>query len=152
MDERSRLDHFARGCLQIVTHMIGQYPRHALARVDKSKFLDAFSSVIDGVRVVAAPWDLGPGWVGDDTCIGKRYIDDITSLDEHQLQKAQNSDDNRRSDIPFGNISAKAVHEEWRAHTKNWTTTIPLCMASDFSGLKELEPNPNLRRSESIVT
>jgi hypothetical protein len=139
MDDESKLDHFARGCLQIITHMIGQYPKHHMARVDKDKFLSAFSAVIGGTRVAAKPWVMGPGWSGEDTRIGK-------DMDGEELDGTYNTDS--QSDTPFGNTEARGLCDEWAAHMEEWSKTIPLCMASDFSKVKDIGPNPNLRRSE----
>jgi hypothetical protein len=146
MEPHEMLNHFARGCLQLIAYMASQNPMHTLLRVDRTKFLSAFSSVIDGIRTEASAWPMGPGWEGEDTVIGKDYKEVINTTKTEDFARLYNSDS--LSSSPYGNEKAAKLVKDWERHTETWTKTIPLCVAADFAGIKDIEANPNIRRSE----
>ncbi|KAK0226820.1 hypothetical protein EDD85DRAFT_795140 [Armillaria nabsnona] len=79
---------------------------------DKDKLTDAFSVVIDGKRIGAKCWESGPGWVGDNTHIGKEYEVNLTAMPEWQLSKWHNDDD--QSVHPYGNTTLSSATERWK--------------------------------------
>ena len=146
MDSEANFDHFVRDLLQFTTYAIDQYPRHELARVDKDKFLSAFSVVRNGERVGVSSWDMGPGWTGNDVRVGETYPEDPKGMPVANLVELHHSDE--KTDYPYGN---KKVHDHvqaWKAHNEAMTKTIALCVASDIREDNSVQPNANRRRSE----
>lgn len=148
MRSKANYDHFVRDLLQFVTYAIDQYPRHELARVDKDKFLSAFTSVRDQERVGVSPWKLGPGWTGNDTLVGTKYDEDPKCLSPVDLLKLHHSD--AMTEYPYGNPTVHEHVQAWKTHHEAMTKTIALCIASDLQEDNTIQPNANRRRSKSI--
>ncbi|KAG2008884.1 hypothetical protein CC2G_014268 [Coprinopsis cinerea AmutBmut pab1-1] len=142
----AHFEHFVHAMLQFNAFIVNQFPPHYLMRIDKDKFLSAFTFVnSEGVRVGSKPWPLGPGWSGTDTAIGTKYEQDIRALPTDQLLRLHNSDS--LSESRYGNTLVADHIANWNRHLKSQSATIPLCVASDLSGVKDFEPNPSLRRN-----
>ncbi|KAF8824175.1 hypothetical protein HHX47_DHR8000002 [Lentinula edodes] len=108
--------------------MIRQAPMDGLVRVDKEKFLSAFSMRDGNVRIGTQPWELGPGWTGDDVRIGKIYENDFDAMSEEQCLQLWNSDTG--SDLPFGNEGIRLQREVWKEYKMQAMQVLPICHAS----------------------
>ncbi|KAK0474681.1 hypothetical protein EDD18DRAFT_1367568 [Armillaria luteobubalina] len=80
-------DHFNHSIcslLQWINGIIQQFPPHYFVCFNKDLLLSAFSMELDGVHLAAEPWDLGPGWTGDDIQIGSKSDVSIESMSPQQ--------------------------------------------------------------------
>ncbi|KAG2017256.1 hypothetical protein CC2G_006781 [Coprinopsis cinerea AmutBmut pab1-1] len=142
----AHFEHFVRAMLQFNAYIVNQFPSHYLMRIDKDKFLSAFSFVNDeGIRTGCKPWNLGPGWTGADTTIGTKYTQDLRNMPADQLLRLHNSD--TITNTRYGNTQVAQHVAAWNRHLKAQSITIPLCVASDLSGINDAQPNPTLRRN-----
>lgn len=144
MDVQSGLDHWARSLLQFAAYAIDQTPRRHQFRLNKEKFLESISCVVDGVRCCASPWPLGPGWDPKDAQVGKVYSEDFDGMTEAQLIEHCNADGG--SVYPYGRKEAHDHTIAWRAHQSAMTKTIALCAAADIDEKGDVQANPNKRR------
>ncbi|KAH7875772.1 uncharacterized protein C8R40DRAFT_1169900 [Lentinula edodes] len=128
MTEQSYLNHLSRNFLCFVTYMIRQAPMDGLVRVDKEKFLSAFSMRDGNVQIGTQPWELGPGWTGDDVRIGKIYENDFDAMSEEECLQLWNSDTG--SDLPFGNKGIRLQREVWKEYKMQAMQVLPICHAS----------------------
>ncbi|KAJ3503547.1 hypothetical protein NMY22_g18213 [Coprinellus aureogranulatus] len=145
MESNSNFDHFVRDIVQFVAYAVDQYPRHEGARFNRRVLLSAFSSVRGGKRVGVDDWELGPGWSGDDTQVGKEYKEDLKTLSLNDLTMLHHSD--TKTTYPYGNKKANDHAEAWKKHHEAMTSTIPLCVVSDFQDDNSLKPDANRRRT-----
>lgn len=137
MDHKSYLNYFARNITELVAYLTHQAPPELLLRFDKSALISSFSAVIDSKRVQSDQWDNGPGWSGEDTRIGKDYLDilrtlkvsKIEELPAHDLALLYNSDS--QSQAPYGNRNIQAASLHWAAHTAECSKNIPVCVVVD---------------------
>ncbi|KAJ3768718.1 hypothetical protein FB446DRAFT_774785 [Lentinula raphanica] len=128
MDDQSYLNHFSRNMLMFLLYMVRQAPREQLMRIDKDRFLSSFTMRSGDKRIEADQWEAGPGWTGEDTQVGKKYIEDFTKLSQEELKQLWNTDS--RSDTIYGNTWLAAQREEWQEHRKKMMTSIPICHAT----------------------
>ncbi|KAK0482935.1 hypothetical protein EDD18DRAFT_1362350 [Armillaria luteobubalina] len=80
-------DHFNHSIcslLQWINGIIQQFPPHYFVHFDKD-LLSTFSMELDGVHLAAEPWDLGPGWTGDNVQIGSKSDVSIESMSRQQI-------------------------------------------------------------------
>lgn len=124
MEEASHFEHSIRSIQTLTVYLLNQLPQHYLARLDIEKFASAFSFVHNSTRVAAKPWDVGPGWSGDDTMIGKQYSPPPTELSSDDLAKKHNSDND--SQAPYGNQAILEGATRWAEETSEWSKTILL--------------------------
>ena len=125
----SYLRHWSRGALELLVGIMGQMDPRILPRIDADKFLSSISGVIDGERIRAPAWDLGPGWKGDDVEIGKRYTG-ISDLDAESLVRLWNSD-NKETPFPFNKPQLLEARDRWTAHVEEQMRSIPVCALMD---------------------
>lgn len=124
MEEASHFEHSVRSLQILTVYLLNQLPQHYLARLDTEKFASSFSFVQNSTRVAAKPWDVGPGWSGDDTRIGKQYSPPPTELASENLAKAHNTD--KDSQAPYGNEEILEGAQRWSEETADWSKTILL--------------------------
>lgn len=141
----SQLRHFSRGVLQLSIGLLSQLSPFLLPRIDREKFLEAFSCVVDGKRVSAPPWKLGPGWTGSDVEVGTEYgallkdyfqaetLEDVARSDPSALIGLWNSDD-ATSQHPYNNARLTEALEEWNKHKKYQGSNIPVAILTEREG------------------
>lgn len=128
-DAQSYLNVTARAILEHCLGIIAQAPIDTLPRINRDVFLSAFSLVDENnVRVQARPWNLGPGWTGDDVRVGKVYTENIRALPDNDVKKLWNSD--AMSDIPYGNQAMAEARLEWVSLHNSRVPIHPVCHAS----------------------
>ncbi|KAE9388824.1 hypothetical protein BT96DRAFT_1003847 [Gymnopus androsaceus JB14] len=126
--------------------MIAQAPIDTVAQIDRDKFLSAFSLVDENwPQIQAKPWDLGPGWTGND--INKKYEQNPRMLMLEEVKKLWNSD--MLSDIPYGNDQLVKACQDWQSLWEAHVQTHPLCHAL---GEVETEDSMNPRKRKSCWT
>lgn len=89
-------------------------------RLDIPKFASSLSwaDPDTNIRVVMRPWDLGPGWNGADTAVGK-----CPPIDWKNIQKSWSSD--IPSSATFGNTERKRIIEMWEPADALVATSFP---------------------------
>ncbi|KAF9041370.1 hypothetical protein BJ165DRAFT_1530100 [Panaeolus papilionaceus] len=145
MSPTAQLNHFSRLLLQAITYFTAQLPPTMVPCVDKKKAMEIVSCVIDNKRVTAREWNLGPGWSGEDTRIGKDYtgllhglgVSNIADLSPENLALLYNSDS--MSNFAYGSEDLHEAIEQWATHLKGSSSSIPVCVINgegdiDFGG------------------
>lgn len=139
-DDKTYLNVAARQLLQLVTHFVRQAPLQSGFRVDRKLFLSSLSSIVDNVRTAADDWELGPGWTGEDTKVGKTYSE-VSDLSDEDLHLLHVSDTNPTA--PYGNSALLKQQEEWNQLQQKYARFIPLCHVTKETSIKdwnEIEP------------
>ncbi|KAJ3792224.1 hypothetical protein GGU11DRAFT_750336 [Lentinula aff. detonsa] len=80
-------------------------------------------------RIGADQWEMGPGWTGEDTRVGKEYIEDFSKLSDKEWIQLWNSD--TFSDTLFGNEAVPAQKAEWAEYRKKAMSVLPICHATN---------------------
>ncbi len=122
---KDHFNHSIRSLLQWINGIIQQFPPHYFVRFDKELLLSAFSMELEGVRLAAEPWDLGPGWTGNDVRIGSKSDVSIESMTPQQLAQRWNTND-CASSAPYGNTNIEKVEEAFYTLAEEMGRTIPL--------------------------
>ncbi len=122
---KDHFNHSIRSLLQWINGIIQQFPPHYFVRFDKELLLSAFSMELEGVRLAAEPWDLGPGWTGNDVRIGSKSDVSIESMTPQQLAQCWNTND-CASSAPYGNTNIEKVEEAFYTLAEEMGRTIPL--------------------------
>ncbi|KAJ3978825.1 hypothetical protein F5890DRAFT_1479023 [Lentinula detonsa] len=115
--------------LSLVAYLVRQAPIQNLVRVDKNILLSAFSMRSGNERIGADQWEMGPGWTGEDTRVGKEYIEDFSKLSDKEWIQLWNSD--TFSDTLFGNEAVPAQKAEWAEYRKKAMSVLPICHATN---------------------
>ncbi|KAJ3991597.1 hypothetical protein F5050DRAFT_1866001 [Lentinula boryana] len=129
MDDKSYLNHLSRNMLSLVAYLVRQAPIQNLVWVDKNILLSAFSMRSGNERIGADQWEMGPGWMGEDTRVGKEYMEDFSKLSDKEWNQLWNSD--TFSDTLFGNKAVPAQKEEWAEYRKKAMSVLPICHATN---------------------
>ncbi|KAJ3964123.1 hypothetical protein EV361DRAFT_980594 [Lentinula raphanica] len=128
MDDQSFLNHIARNYLCLLTYLIRQAPREKLLRIDKDRLLSAFTMRSGGTRIAADSWELGPGWTGEDTEVGREYPQDFDTMSEEELRRLWNTD--RMSETIYGNEAMEKQRKDWAEARKRAVAALPVCHAT----------------------
>ncbi|KAK0186922.1 hypothetical protein F5146DRAFT_1141771 [Armillaria mellea] len=82
---KDHFNHSVHSLLQWIHGIIQQFPPHYFVCYDKDLLLSTFSMELEGVCLAVEPWDLGPGWTGDDVQIGSKSDVSIKSMTPQQI-------------------------------------------------------------------
>ncbi|KAK0477731.1 hypothetical protein EDD18DRAFT_1365298 [Armillaria luteobubalina] len=122
---QDHFNHSIHSLLQWINGIIQQFPPHYFVRFDKDLLLSMFSMELDGVRLAAEPWDLGPGWTGDNVQIGSKSDVSVKSMSPQQIAQRWNTNDCGNL-APYGNTNIKKVEEAFYTLAEEMGQTIPL--------------------------
>ena len=87
MSPYDNFQHFVKSLLLLILFLLRQLPDNYAVRVDTQKFLDSVSMQIDGKRVCAGSWPLGPGWRNPNASPTQTSTDELVdNTTEHALR------------------------------------------------------------------
>ncbi|KAJ3767109.1 hypothetical protein FB446DRAFT_708075 [Lentinula raphanica] len=103
-------------------------PQEKLLRIDKDRLLSAFTMRNGGTRIAADSWELGPGWTGEDTKVGREYPQDFDTMSEEELRRLWNTD--QMSETIYGNEAMEKQWKDWAEERKRAVAALPVCHAT----------------------
>ncbi|KAJ3819222.1 hypothetical protein F5880DRAFT_1510330 [Lentinula raphanica] len=103
-------------------------PQEKLLRINKDQLLSAFTMRNGGTRIAADSWELGPGWTGEDTEVGREYSQDFDTMSEEELRRLWNT--NQMSETIYENEAMEKQWKDWAEERKRAVAALPVCHAT----------------------
>ncbi|PBK81624.1 hypothetical protein ARMGADRAFT_1091115 [Armillaria gallica] len=122
---KDHFNHGAHSLMQWINSIIQQFPPQYFVCYDRDLLLSAFSMELEGTRVAAEPWNLGPGWSGRDVLIGSKSNISVKDMTEEQIGQCWNTNDPNCFTL-YGNCDIEKVEERFYTLAKEMGQTIPL--------------------------
>lgn len=122
---KDHFNHGVRSLTQWISGIIQQFPPQYFVRFDRDRLLSAFSMELEGTRITAEPWNLGPGWSGSDVLIGSKSDISVEDMTEEQIGQRWNTNDPNCS-APYGNRDIERIEERFYTLAEEMGQTIPL--------------------------